>query len=100
MYVARLIMVSILILGIVFTYSPLVREEASQFWEHVRPAVIVIMMTFMPPFAISSPVLAQTMASKTTLPVWTLIGLLQWFLGVLAEVRVTRISHCVRMGSH
>ena len=43
MYGARLIIVSILILGIVFTYSPLVREEASQFWEYVRPAVIVIM---------------------------------------------------------
>lgn len=43
MHVARLIILSILILAIVFTYSPLVREEVSQFWGHVRPGVIVLM---------------------------------------------------------
>jgi hypothetical protein len=43
MYVARLILVTILILGIVFIRNPLVREETSQFWEHVRPGIIVLM---------------------------------------------------------
>ena len=43
MYVARLILASILILGIVFMYSPLAREETRQFWEHIRPGVIVLM---------------------------------------------------------
>ena len=43
MHVARLILLSFLILGILFTYSPFVKEEASQFWEHVRPGVIVLM---------------------------------------------------------
>lgn len=43
MYVARLIILSFLILGILFTYSPFVKEEVSQSWEHVRPGVIVLM---------------------------------------------------------
>jgi hypothetical protein len=43
MLVARLIILSFLILGILFTYSPFVKEEVSQFWEHVRPGVIVLM---------------------------------------------------------
>jgi hypothetical protein len=43
MYVARLILLSILILAILFTYSPVVREQISQSWEHVRPGVIVLM---------------------------------------------------------
>lgn len=43
MYVARLIILSFLTLGMLFTYSPFVKEEASQFWEHVRPGVIVLM---------------------------------------------------------
>lgn len=43
MHVARLIIVSLLILVILFTYSPLAKAEVSQYWEHVRPGVIVLM---------------------------------------------------------
>jgi len=43
MHVARLILLSILILAVLSTYSPGVREQVSQSWEHVRPGVIVIM---------------------------------------------------------
>ena len=43
MHVARWIVVFILILAILFTYSPSVREDVSQFWEHVRPGVVVLM---------------------------------------------------------
>jgi hypothetical protein len=43
MHVARWIVIAFLILVIVFTYSPFVREKASQFWEHVRPDVIEFM---------------------------------------------------------
>ena len=43
MHVARLILLSILILSVLFTYSPAVREQVSQSWEHVRPGVIVLM---------------------------------------------------------
>jgi hypothetical protein len=43
MHAARSIIISILILAVIFTSSPLVREEVSRFWEHVRPGVIVFM---------------------------------------------------------
>ena len=43
MHVARLILLSILILSVLFTYSPALREQVSQSWEHVRPGVIVLM---------------------------------------------------------
>ena len=43
MHVARLILLSILMLALLSTYSPGVREQVSQSWEHVRPGVIVIM---------------------------------------------------------
>ena len=43
MYVARLIIVLFLLVLIVFTYSPLVREGVSQGWTEVRPIVIEIM---------------------------------------------------------
>ena len=43
MHVVRLIIVSILILAIIFTYNPLVRQEVRQFWQHARPGVIVLM---------------------------------------------------------
>ena len=43
MYVARLVLLSILILAVLFTYSPAVREQVSRSWEHVRPGVIVLM---------------------------------------------------------
>lgn len=43
MQVARLILVSILILAILSTYSPPAREEVSRFWEHVRPEVLAFM---------------------------------------------------------
>lgn len=43
MHVARLIIVSFLILAILFTYSPPAKAEVSQYWEHVRPGVILLM---------------------------------------------------------
>jgi hypothetical protein len=43
MHVARFIFVFILILAILFTYSPSVREDVSQVWEHARPGVIMLM---------------------------------------------------------
>ena len=43
MHVARLILLSILILAVLFTYSPVVKGQVSQSWEHVRPGVIVLM---------------------------------------------------------
>jgi len=46
MHVARLILLSILVLVGLFVSSPLVREEVSQSWEHVRPGVIVLMDDF------------------------------------------------------
>ena len=46
MHVARLIFLFILILAVLFTYSPAVREQVSQSWEHVRPGVIVFMDDF------------------------------------------------------
>jgi hypothetical protein len=43
MHVARWIIIPFLILAMVFTYSPLAREEVSQFWVQVRPGVIEFM---------------------------------------------------------
>jgi hypothetical protein len=43
MHVVRLRIVAFLVLGILFTYSPLVREEVSQSWEQIRPGVILVM---------------------------------------------------------
>jgi hypothetical protein len=43
MHVARLMIVSFLILAILFTYSPHAKAEVSQYWEHVRPGVILLM---------------------------------------------------------
>ena len=40
MRAVRLIIIPILILTIVFTYTPLAREELSQFWERARPSVL------------------------------------------------------------
>ena len=40
MHIARLILVSLLILTIVFTYSSFVRGEISQVWVVLRPDVI------------------------------------------------------------
>jgi len=43
MQVARLIIVSILILAILSMYSPPAREEVSRFWEQVRRGVLAFM---------------------------------------------------------
>jgi hypothetical protein len=43
MYVARWIILSFSILAIMFTYSPPLREEVTQFWVQVRPDVIHLM---------------------------------------------------------
>jgi len=43
MYMARLIIVLVLILAIIVSYSPQVHRELSQTWEDVRPAVIEVM---------------------------------------------------------
>ena len=43
MHVARLIILSVLILAIIVPYSPAVSDEASRFWHHIRPGVIVLM---------------------------------------------------------
>jgi len=40
MYVVRSIVVLILILAMVFAYSPGMREEVSQSWESARPGVL------------------------------------------------------------
>lgn len=43
MYVVRSIVILILILGMVFAYSPGMREEMSQSWESARPGVLQLM---------------------------------------------------------
>ena len=43
MHVARLIIVLFLLVMIVFTYSPQVREGLSQGWVEIRPVVVEIM---------------------------------------------------------
>jgi hypothetical protein len=43
MYVARSAIVLFLILGIIFTISPLVRGDVDQAWAHARPGVIQFM---------------------------------------------------------
>jgi hypothetical protein len=43
MFVVRSIVLLILILGMVFAYSPGMREEMSQSWESARPGVLELM---------------------------------------------------------
>lgn len=43
MFVGRLVVILFLILAILFTYSPFVREGISQSWEAARPDVILVM---------------------------------------------------------
>ena len=43
MYVVRSIVLLILILGMMFVYSPGMREEMSQSWESARPGVLELM---------------------------------------------------------
>ena len=43
MHISRLLIVLFLLLAIVLTYSPQVREEVNQAWEGVRPGVILLM---------------------------------------------------------
>ena len=43
MHIARLTILLFLILGIVFTTSPLVRGEVNQAWDGARPDIILLM---------------------------------------------------------
>jgi hypothetical protein len=46
MYAARLITVILLILAILFAYSPQVREKVGESWVTIRPAVVALMDNF------------------------------------------------------
>jgi len=43
MHVARAIVLILLIVGVLLSYHPLVRENVGAIWENIRPAVIALM---------------------------------------------------------